>query len=774
MIVQQAARQIAENYAQDPELERLVPRLPRLKPEVTLISVGEGRALVVGGHVTETLAGAGGLALLARVGHLLDGTRTAPIIAALSGAGQRQVDQLVALLVSRGLLEDGVPGPAVLDDNTESLIARLLGMTGSHPSRAGAVAALRATRVLLLGHAPDRAGLRTALGADLFAEIVDGLPASPGPRDFALVDADWAASAEGAGAYAALWRAGATLLRYRMRPGMVEVGPLLSYMESTCGPCAGRQLDQALATLPAATPDPMVPSALWLALVAQEAVQTIAGLKQGTLFNQARCWHHAAGKWECEAIHVTQCPGCAACGLGGHAELPLNGAAFQSLWQAGRFEIGPRRYLSPRTHTAHYAPANVALTREDGVRFYHVSRQPLPDWQAALAARSGAQIPLAALSILLGSAFGRLNQGGERCRRAAPTGGGLESAEAIVLGGGHALPAGHAYKYDQHDHALLDLGLDPAAVQALAREIAGADGMDVVLSVANVGRIVKKYGFRALCIVTADAGVALGHAAMVARDLGLRLERAQFVPDHAHDVLRLPRQSNHYTIVQAFCLARPAGAAPWMNRELIDYFRLSSATPFRDRMMALTAPALPAPSLLAGLERRRSMRRFAPRPLEAADDRALRGLLPPLLAAWSASDSFAVRLSAYLMLRDTQGGFHVHRCNPAEITTLGGLATADQMADTMNQAAFTRASALLFVTADLTGRARAAGPAGLRDAYVASGGMLSELWLRLAAADAGLGGCIFGGVIRSGLRRVAQSDGYAQYPTLAFAMGYAS
>ena len=137
-------------FVTDPDLR--LPRRPRFISELVAVPFEDG-VLYVGGEQGQVIRGRSARGTLQRVVPVLDGTRTLDELAA-AFPGDRLRD-VVSLLHSRGLLEDGVPVPR---DGTLSEVGRFVGrfvdVSRANDNRDEALARLAATTVGISGPPP--------------------------------------------------------------------------------------------------------------------------------------------------------------------------------------------------------------------------------------------------------------------------------------------------------------------------------------------------------------------------------------------------------------------------------------------------------------------------------------------------------------------------------------------------------------------------------------------------------------------------------------------
>ena len=148
------AREMGRPFLADPELK--LPDRPRLIPELLVCPIGPDGLLFSGAQSTQVLRGRSARQLLPRVIPLLDGTRRCEeLLMSLPGLKAETLFDVLSLLFSRGLIEDG--GASFVDQSEFSETARFLGrhndVSRRNRNRAEAMARLAQSSVRIVG--PD-------------------------------------------------------------------------------------------------------------------------------------------------------------------------------------------------------------------------------------------------------------------------------------------------------------------------------------------------------------------------------------------------------------------------------------------------------------------------------------------------------------------------------------------------------------------------------------------------------------------------------------------
>ncbi len=731
---------IGERFAADPALAG--PERPRVIPELVIEPFGADGLLFEGARDAQVVRGRAARTVLPRILPWLDGTRTvAEIQAAHPALAPRAIRNLVLLLYSRGLLEDGAPDPpAGRDPDLDAYLGRFADVTRANRNRGEAWARLDAVRFEVVADGPAAAPLIDALrAAGLQASFATELgPAAFGPGAFGLLAATDPATDLGP-AFAAAARAGRWALHLRVGAGETQLGPLFVPGRTLCYPCFVRQHG-----VPSGVPA-RAQVLFGLGLAASAALNLAARCAYPPVYE--RLDRYAAGPHgvERESVPAPRVPGCAACGIAG-AALEPGSAAFAAWARHTTVAMPPPELADPRAYQEHFRQSNVEAAGEPFEPWHGAPVQPLPRpaWSAPPASAEPApQTPLARLAELLLAAGGERPDGDGL--RYAPSGGNLKSPElylaALDLPG---LAAG-TYRYDAARHALERIGpLDPR-VPGL-----WPPGTAPAVLVAGAGRLAKvfaKYERFAAELVALDAGVVLAYLHLLAGARRLALHELPDLPDALlADLLRIPVLGERSVPTFALALgrapsARAAVELPGLPRAIV---ARRSARGFTNRSIAL--------------ERLAALARTADRVLAAR--RAAGGFVPELrtffgLRADAAHDAGVYRYDAatgaLLLHRRGFGDAEAARCVP--------------------QRNLRSATALAFVVGDLRAAFAARGAGGYPALVTAAGSAVGAL--ALAAAAAGIGACAYGGLVEAAVRDLLpELDGFNGCVLFGAALGH--
>ncbi|WP_046777829.1 hypothetical protein [Streptomyces yangpuensis] len=511
-----SAEEMRRAVAQDPQFS--APKRPALCRGLVVVPFPDG-ILVEGAPTRQVLRGAAARDLTTRVLPLLDGTRDVTQLAERANAPVQHIEQVVALLYTCGLLEEGSDDP-VVDDPAAVFWSRSLDSTRVNRNAAQAMKLLSSTRVAVVADGGTGARLRDALLENGFGEVE--LVRSP---DVLSDEPDLLVAVDEEGrsdlTEAAQWCAGrgVPMLPAHLHGAMVDLGPYIDPVFTVSFDEADRQ---RRAHPPQVHHEPAGENAARImatALIAGQvtaiasrvgAVPVLRGMVRTDLESWREDMYVMAPVPERTDSRSTLTA----------ADVPL-ALAFET-----SVAFPPRKLLNPRDHQMHYKPGNIALQHESkrwpSARTLTLPRTgihpqaPLePSGTAAVA-----QVGLTHLASLLLLAVGRQEEsapGRPSVPRWAPTGGNLGSANLhAVVTDVAGVPAGF-WGYDSAAHRLARLpdAVDPA-------ELPGADAAATLVLTGSLARVASKYSTFAWRIVHLDAGVAMAQLAHAARSFGLR------------------------------------------------------------------------------------------------------------------------------------------------------------------------------------------------------------------------------------------------------------
>ncbi|MGE3508717.1 MAG: SagB family peptide dehydrogenase [Vicinamibacterales bacterium] len=528
------------------------PQRPRFIRELTVLWQRDG-LIVDGTGECQVLRGAAVGSLLPRLLPLLDGEHTvADLAQALTDVPRRDLDAAIALLYTRGLLEEGDSRPAqpAHDRETVGFFRRHLDITRVNPSAGAALARL--------GHSHVYVQLSASLDQSLFAHVARHLLAagvgavSPlgltgdvqaalrrsrdSRRQFvvALVDADNESDASVAELAQACLSSGVPWLRGGLSAGRhtAVIGPYFEAGVTTCYQCYLAQHQAA-----ANTRVPNVARAsmarLWADLLVLETVYLLSRI--GPLASGAGFTSIDTVTWRSQNLRLVRTPGCPCCRP--VQSVPADAPIEPAVRYEDAVAFPPRHLVDPKAHQTHYHVAHVALARDCKTypgasirRLAPPAELPMPScdltmlWEAAYPPAAG---PLeldhvATLLLLTGGVRHRTSAG--KWQRWTATGGNLGSVELYLLARDvRGLECG-CYYYDSGQHGLARLpGADTQAeVAARLRAWMGDNGRlppALLVCGAALRRVYRKYGPFAYRIVHLDAGLATAQLRAVATGL---------------------------------------------------------------------------------------------------------------------------------------------------------------------------------------------------------------------------------------------------------------
>ncbi|WP_026910301.1 nitroreductase family protein [Patulibacter minatonensis] len=563
-----SADTMAAAVATDPQFA--APPHPRWPAGLVAIPHADG-LLVEGAPSRQTLHGKAARTLVPRAIPLLDGTRDVAALARDLEVPERIAHQLVSLLYTAGLLDDGVLDEDLARDHEDvyAFVSRQIDSTRVNRSGAEAMRRLAAAHVALAGPDEVAGPLRRDL-LDSGVGTVDVLAAGESLPDDAThaIGLDVPGGATDLAAVDAACRdRGVAWLRVGLDEGHVEVGPCFTHPASPCFTCFGASRDDDAAGLPAPAD-----AVLATGLAGLQAVRWISRVGTSAPHNGVRrlTFDGLGEQW----LPVARRAGCPVCSV---ATDRVPSAPSLALRFEEAVAFPPRELLNPKDHQHHYKPANLRL-QHDVKRYRDAARSPLdrvapgapggalaagtagPEASASTdaapvatspsgaATASGAtagpaagptddrrsdSLPLTPLAHVLQYAFGRRDPDAPpegKVARWAPTGGNLGSPNAYLVARDVDGLEPAAYFYDPAAHELVTLpgaGGTPLAVHDAHGALGLEDpGPALLVLTGAVGRVVSKYGAFAYKIVHLDAGAALaqlrfaGHAhGVVARPL---------------------------------------------------------------------------------------------------------------------------------------------------------------------------------------------------------------------------------------------------------------
>ncbi|MEX2982481.1 SagB family peptide dehydrogenase [Streptomyces sp. C36] len=562
-----SAQDMRRAVATDPQFT--APRRPALCRGLVQLPI-EGGLLVEGAPTRQILRGTATRDLIPKLLPLLDGTHDQAEIAELAGVPVEHVAQVVALLYTCGLLEEGDPSGTHPADRAEAgstaahaarYWSRSLDSTRVNRSTSEVLDRLRDTRVAIAGDAALgglvgdlllAAGMVRAAQVD--ASLFEGAPSgdTPVPDLVIALTEDSATSLHGIAAWCA--EHDVPLIPVRLHDGILDVGPYIDTRFTVSFADAEQQRVTAPAPAARSYLPPVTVRRSLAASLAANQVTTVVG-RVGSAPVLRGLLRADLVEWT-QTVHVI-------------AQVPQETDSRSALTEAGvpialAFEASvgfpPRKLLNPRDHQAHYKPGNIALQHDSkrwpSARTLKLPREgALPDTPLGVAApEPAARIDLGHLSsvLLRGAGLRDETEPTRQVQRWNPTGGNLGSVQLHVITHDVAGLEDGTWGYVTHSHRLARLS---AVKDAGAGNAEQSSPVAVVLTGA-LARVASKYSGFAWRVVHLDAGVAIAQMSHVARSLGLTAQPLDRWDDlHLADVLDLDLDAEPVTGV---LLLRPS------------------------------------------------------------------------------------------------------------------------------------------------------------------------------------------------------------------------
>lgn len=555
------AERMAQAVQYDPQFA--MPVRPRFISELVTVPLTDG-LLIEGTDEQQLLRGRAAQTLLPCLLPLLDGTRTlAQVAVQLPDVAPTHVQQAIALLYTRGLLEDTAAEPAIdprkFDPNLLAFLRRHVDSARVNRSGLEAAERLRQAEVAIYSVGDDDAGnwlaqllLRCEVGMVSIADMQDSHVWQPSTRrklTIVLVSGK-----EDEVALTALdeqcAQAGVPWLRVAVNAetGTADLGPYFERGETACYQC----FRHANARLPHEMPvtvndeDRAFQAKFWAAMLATEVTYFLSRIVTAATGVHTR--RYDLSNWTSQALRFPKMPGCPHC-------RPVQDVNIGDIHTAVIFEDAvrfPSRHLNdPKSHQVHYRASNLDLAKESK-RYPNAKKIALPpqtdlmnvpgETRASLSgiASNVATAPLdvtalARLLLFSGGVWHEEIPNGIRTvkpKRWAATGGNLGSAELYVAVHNVAgmAPGLHFYQVHEHQLAVLttDWTQDDVAIfiqQATAHTDAQAPDA-LIIAAGALHRVASKYNAFAYRVINLDAGVALAQLQMVAQSQGLQTRLA--------------------------------------------------------------------------------------------------------------------------------------------------------------------------------------------------------------------------------------------------------
>ncbi|MEP7185014.1 MAG: nitroreductase family protein [Rhodanobacter sp.] len=789
------AQSAGSSFANDPELQ--LPEHPRFPPEILVIPYGQSGLLFEGANGTQVLNGRGARGVIPMLLQRFDGHHTlSELYESMPDIPSGAVRDVVALLYSRGLLEDGI-GPVGSDGLAEiaSFVGRYSDVTRVNRNRGEAIERLAQARVVIAGDRVSAEALSAALKSQGLAAV--SLLNNPAQLedDTALVIAMFVDDANASTAWLKVAHArGLHVLHAHLGADAVEIGPLFMPGRSACYACL-RQLHDA--------PRGAVrveDVGFWAGVVALHAFHLLSRVGRPTLYNTCHLHTRTANGEIYREMRIARLPGCDACGLSGRAPgLHEKNGLIWLLHNAAN-SMPPRQLLNPRDYQMHYAPANVQITRDVPDPYYGAVPTSLPEgaplpggtsWMAGPRPLP-AQTPDAdLLATLLRVAVG-YHQTDAGVRRVAPSGGGLGSAELFLVARGVTGLEDGVYHYYAQAHRLDRLREVSPVVMAGALGIGEPELPPLLLvGVGSLTKLRQKYGNFAFRFSNLDAGFARIYLYECLKALGLPFVDYRDVRDKVlAGTIGLPTIGARNTITYAIGVGAPreqvdvASVDPHQYVDvLIDMAsKRDAAAEHREAKHGsgvATDRVWPAPviqSLGEILRQRRSVRSFAPRPIPAEILDAIAALAIDANALIGRCGGLPMPLNLWVgvTVGDETIPPGVYRWDAVrgELQLRRADLHVDELDATMLQRSLARAPVVFFITGNFEEAVLDHGARGYRELFSRAGAIGARALI--AATSYGVSGCPWGGLIEDAWGDLFDIDRYRDCPLFGLSLGYAN
>ncbi|CAI2128810.1 MULTISPECIES: nitroreductase family protein [Serratia] len=766
------------------DLYALLPKRPKLIPELIFIPESDTRVAVYGAYQPRILTCVQGINTLAVFLERLDGVNVLESVLTDDATMSREnALGMLSLLFRYGFLEEGEG----LDDGAPSHLAsycgRFVDNTRLHANRTAALQSARRRRLALVCPEDVSSLLQHALAP--MAASIDVLTERPTssalPWDDALIIFDGSESDVFRQACAdGLHQAGVRYLSCIIGADRTLVGPYTLPNISASYQCARTQCEQPS---PANDRQEVAFRAVY---AAHELGQILLGLSSESYLNKVVSHSHRGEGEYTLAYKVARIPGTALSGLGHAAYLPPGEEAFTAWQHHIGTRLPPQGLLPPRSHQMHFTLDNLNRHASRPVRLHGQQHINLPDSALAercpppwrMSAMPSQPLTLANLGWLLRHATGYQKGEDGTLRRIAPSGGQLLSCDMFVVVR-RPLPeiSCGAWFYLGEKHQLVRIdGIDCQQLEHLLQH--PEEPISLIIS-GNLNRVRGKYNDFSYNIVNLDAGVVNQYCALSARAAGWTLRE-----DHGVDLqwlaslLFFTQQDNPHILCQVLHVQAPPSQGEPCPAPL--YETASSLVAVSHRPRPAAAPASPTPAALSSLatvhrdeplsallERRRATYDYADSPFPETWLNTLIAVAHAGLEQSRLRGMPALPMEPWILLPEASGELAagIYQCSQADRRYWrkrdSGFGRA-HLADCINQLAFHKAGALLMWVADLEKTLHDHGAAGYRMQLQNAAASAMQCWL--AALDCGLTGTLAGGVIEEGLIRHAGADGYREAP----------
>lgn len=539
-----------------------MPERPRFLSETVVLPLGDG-LLIDGTDEQQVLRGPAIKNLLPQLIPLLDGTRSMDQLAdSLPQLPSRAIHNAVALLYTRGVLEDSAADPAAgtnsFEQETLAFFRRYVDATRVNRSGAESYNRLRnaETAVYAIGpHAEQfahflnrallSAGVESSYTIDLLSDVHNFNDTSGKNRLLAVVvegvedTGELAQLDEECGALGIPW-VRAVIDSQR---GIAEIGPYFERGETACYRCFAatrhNEQNEAESDYFDDAAEAYLHARACVDLLATEAIYILSRI--GPMATRGMVTRYDLATWNSQQLRVHRQAACPVCrGRAIAADAASNEPSVSMVLAYEDAVAFPSRHLlDPKTHQMHYRAANMELANH-GKRYPSAEHIALPSSDALPVPDGGLlahlttpgkpsqQLTLPHLANLLRLTAGMdrgSTQTKNKTRRWSPTGGNLGSVELYVAARNiDGLPCA-IYFYQPQEHTLARISpvMQAGEMEELFEQLmSSSSSADALLFFAAAHhRLAQKYGAFAYRLTQLDAGVAQVQARTVASGLGL-------------------------------------------------------------------------------------------------------------------------------------------------------------------------------------------------------------------------------------------------------------
>lgn len=780
-----SAQAVARSFTVDPELR--LPERPYFPKEILVLPFRNGGILFEGVRGSQVLQGRSAREIVPAILPHLDGKHDlAAISAELPDIPTDSIRMVIALLFSRGLLEDGCGEDLTAQDSElESFVGRYTDVTRINRNRHEALARLTNSQVVLAGPQPlvdtmAEALSRSCIGA---VRIISDPLDLTGEVDLLVAasdDRNWFERAHDLGVPA---------LHLLTSRNYAEIGPLFIPQKSACYSCFRRRR-------PTSVEGEENDQEFWAGIAALNVFHLLSRVGTPALYNQCHVYRRSLHGAVYEREHIARLPGCSRCGLG---MLPVAGTKqVEDVWIFHNATISPPlRFVNPRDHQHHYDAANLRITGTLAEPYYgarivplpKASEVPLPPSWCKTNGGSPHPINLDLLAATLRYAVGYQQVDGMTKRHIAPTAGSLASPEGfLICRDVPTLPAG-IYRYNAPNHELEYLGATADDVLGNALGVSAEELPEVlIVGVASLEKMRSKYSNASFRLFNLDAGFACCYFREVLTTYGLAVPEFSNGRDKVLSrLLHVPTSGNRNVVTYVLGVTTkretPNRSLPVQAAHIVDaLIERSSIVPLPSA--ARPTPAKPGRDGVAWLSEdlgtllrsRRSIRDFARRGIPGVHLEAIVGLAYEAHRSRVASGGLPVSAQLWLGVQepsdDLPAGIHKWNATGCTLDPVRIGVEDGEFAGITLQPSLSRASAILFVSMDFGDAVTHYGARGYREMLSHAGTVAAKALM--VGASLGVSGCPWGGVVEDAWGEVLDIDRYSNCPLMGVSLGYSA